>query len=106
VPLRVGGGTRVKIFEARSMAKAAVSTTIGAEGLPVTDGRDIVIADDPARFAEAVVHLIRESESRRRIEAAARQMERYDWSAVAGDLEAALVAVAGDREPAPSRMTA
>ncbi len=92
VPLRIGGGTRLKIFEAMSMGKAVVSTTIGAEGLPVTSGRDIVIADDPQPFAEAVVKLIAEPDVRRDIESAARRLvvERYDWSAVAQDFEAAL----------------
>lgn len=95
VPLRIGGGTRLKIFEAMSMAKAVVSTTVGAEGLPVTSGRDIVIADEPARFAQAVVHLIRDTDARRRIESAARQLvvEKYDWAAVAHDFEEALAAV-------------
>jgi sugar transferase (PEP-CTERM/EpsH1 system associated) len=92
VPLRIGGGTRLKIFEAMSMAKAVVSTTVGAEGLPVTPGRDIVIADEPARFAQAVVHLLRSETDRRRLEAAARQLvvDRYDWSAVSREFEAAL----------------
>jgi sugar transferase (PEP-CTERM/EpsH1 system associated) len=97
VPLRIGGGTRLKIFEAMSMAKAVVSTTVGAEGLPVTSGRDIDIADEPARFAHAVVHLIRDTEARRAIETAARRLvvERYDWSAVANDFEDALLRAAG-----------
>jgi glycosyltransferase involved in cell wall biosynthesis len=92
VPLRIGGGTRLKIFEAMAMGKAVVSTTIGAEGLPVTPGHDIVIADDPAEFARSVVDLIRDDAARRRIETAARQLvvERYDWSAVAQDFEHAL----------------
>ena len=95
VPLRIGGGTRLKIFEAMSMGKAVVSTTVGAEGLPVTPGRDIVLADEPARFAQSVIHLIRDTEARRRIEAAARRVvvEKYDWAAVAGDFEDALAAV-------------
>jgi sugar transferase (PEP-CTERM/EpsH1 system associated) len=97
VPLRIGGGTRLKIFEAMAMGKAVVSTTIGAEGLPVTSGRDIAIADEPARFAHAVVHLMRDTEARRQIETAARRLvvERYDWSAVATDFEAALLRAAG-----------
>ena len=97
VPLRIGGGTRLKIFEAMSMSKAVVSTTIGAEGLPVTNGRDIEIADDPARFAEAVVRLMRDPEARRAIESAARRLvvERYDWSAVAADFEDALMKAGG-----------
>jgi len=74
------------------MAKAIVSTTVGAEGLPVTDGADIVIADEPAAFANAVVRLIRDEPQRARLEQAARQLvvERYDWSAVAQDFEDAL----------------
>ncbi len=97
VPLRIGGGTRLKIFEAMAMGRAVVSTTIGAEGLPVTSGRDIVIADGPDAFSRAVVDLIRNQERRRRIEAAARQLvvDRYDWCAVAHDLEQALTTVAG-----------
>ena len=79
------------------MAKAVVSTTVGAEGLPVTNGRDIDIADEPARFAHAVVHLMRDTEARRAIEASARRLvvERYDWSAVASDFEDALLRAAG-----------
>ena len=97
VPLRIGGGTRLKIFEAMAMAKAVVSTTIGAEGLPVTHGRDILIADDPAAFADAVVRLIRNKTERQALEAAARRLvvERYDWSAVAEDFEEALSRVCG-----------
>ena len=92
VPLRIGGGTRLKIFEAMAMGKAVVSTTVGAEGLPVTPGRDILIADEPVRFAQTVVHLMRDAELRRRIETSARRLvvDRYDWSAVAGDFEDAL----------------
>ena len=104
VPLRIGGGTRLKIFEAMGMAKAIVSTTIGAEGLPVTDGTDIVIADDPGAFANAVVGLIRDDDRRRQIEQAARRLvvERYDWSAVAQDFEDALVRAKGDRHVFPA----
>lgn len=92
VPLRIGGGTRLKIFEAMSMGKAVVSTTVGAEGLPVTDGHDIVLADEPQSFADAVVDLIRDPDARARVEAAARRLvvDRYDWSAVAEDFEGAL----------------
>ena len=100
VPLRIGGGTRLKIFEAMSMAKAVVSTTVGAEGLPVTAGRDIELADEPARFAHSVVHLMRDAGARQSIEKAARQLvvERYDWSAVAQDFEAALLRAANVSE--------
>jgi sugar transferase (PEP-CTERM/EpsH1 system associated) len=93
VPLRIGGGTRLKIFEAMAMGKAVVSTTIGAEGLPVADGEHLLLADDPASFARAVVHLMRDTAHRGQIEAAARALvlARYDWSAVAGELEDALI---------------
>jgi glycosyltransferase involved in cell wall biosynthesis len=79
-----------------AMAKAVVSTTIGAEGLPVTTGRNIEMADEPDAFAQSVVRLIRDTDARRSIEAAARQLvvEKYDWSAVAKDFEAALLRVA------------
>ena len=92
VPLRIGGGTRLKIFEAMGMGKAVVSTTIGAEGLPVTDGSDLVLADEPAAFAASVVALMRDGDRRRRMAIAARRLvvERYDWSAVAQDFENAL----------------
>jgi sugar transferase (PEP-CTERM/EpsH1 system associated) len=95
VPLRVGGGTRLKIFEAMSMGKAVVSTTVGAEGLPVADGRDVVIADEPAAFAQAIVRLLRDGAERRRLEAAARQLvvDHYDWSSVAQEIETALAGV-------------
>ncbi|HJR58582.1 MAG TPA: glycosyltransferase [Vicinamibacterales bacterium] len=109
VPLRIGGGTRLKIFEAMSMAKAVVSTSIGAEGLPVTPGRDIVIADEPVRFAQAVVHMIRDADARRRVETAARQVvvEKYDWAAVAQEFEHALTAArAAHADGTASRLTA
>ena len=104
VPLRIGGGTRLKIFEAMSMGKAVVSTTVGAEGLPVTPGRNILLADEPARFAQAVVHMIRDVDARRSLEIEARRIvvERYDWSAVAEDFEDALehVVAGGNARPA------
>jgi sugar transferase (PEP-CTERM/EpsH1 system associated) len=93
VPLRIGGGTRLKIFEAMAMAKAVVSTGIGAEGLPVAHGEHLCLADDPQNFARAVVGLLRHEDRRRHLGEAARALvlERYDWSAVAGQLETALI---------------
>jgi sugar transferase (PEP-CTERM/EpsH1 system associated) len=104
VPLRIGGGTRLKIFEAMSMGKAVVSTTVGAEGLPVTAGTHLCLADEPRAFARSVVRLLRDVARRRQLEAAARTLvvEQYDWSAVAGALEDSLVRFArGPHEPAP-----
>jgi sugar transferase (PEP-CTERM/EpsH1 system associated) len=93
VPIRIGGGTRLKIFEAMAMRKAVVSTTIGAEGLPVTDGRDVLIADTPEQFANSVVMLLRDRTRRETLEHAARELvvTHYDWAAVASELEDALV---------------
>jgi glycosyltransferase involved in cell wall biosynthesis len=92
VPLRIGGGTRLKIFEAMAMGKPIVSTAVGAEGLPVRDGEHLVLADDPARFADAVVRLLRDTTARRQLAEHGRDLvrARYDWSAVAGELDAAL----------------
>jgi sugar transferase (PEP-CTERM/EpsH1 system associated) len=97
VPIRIGGGTRLKIFEAMAMGKAVVSTTIGAEGLPVHDGTDVAMADTPEAFAGTVVSLLRDAARRTQLERAARELvvTKYDWSAVAGQLEEALVAAAG-----------
>jgi len=84
VPLRIGGGTRLKIFEAMAMGKAMVSTSIGAEGLEVENGRDLLLADDASSFADAVILLLRDAATRRKFEQAARQLAgNYDWSRIA-----------------------
>jgi sugar transferase (PEP-CTERM/EpsH1 system associated) len=92
VPLRIGGGTRLKIFEAMAMGQAVVSTTIGAEGLPITHGEHALIADGPRAFADAVVSLLRDARRRQALSATARQLvvEHYDWSVAAEVLDAAL----------------
>jgi glycosyltransferase involved in cell wall biosynthesis len=97
VPLRIGGGTRLKIYEAMAMRKAVVSTTIGAEGLDVNHGRDILLADDPQTFADYVTSLLRDHPMRMRFEAAAaRQAARYDWSVVTDRFEEALAQAIGN----------
>ena len=60
VPLRIGGGTRLKIYEAMAMEKAIVSTTIGAEGLPVKDGAELLLADTTEELAEAVIRVLKD----------------------------------------------
>jgi glycosyltransferase involved in cell wall biosynthesis len=83
VPLRVGGGTRLKIYEAMAAGKAVVSTSIGAEGLDVHDGTDVMLADDPGAFAQATIVLLRDADLRRAYEReAARLAAKYDWSAI------------------------
>ncbi|MGA2389749.1 MAG: glycosyltransferase [Candidatus Sulfotelmatobacter sp.] len=84
VPLRIGGGTRLKIFEAMAMGKAVVSTSIGAEGLDVVDGRDVLIADAPEAFATNIASLLRNPDLRQNYEQAASALAaRYDWSEIA-----------------------
>lgn len=83
VPLRVGGGTRLKIYEAMAAGKAVVSTSVGAEGLDVHDDHDIVLADDPMVFAESVVKLLQDVGLRRRFEQAAAALSvKYGWAAI------------------------
>jgi glycosyltransferase involved in cell wall biosynthesis len=91
VPLRIGGGTRLKIFEAMSAGRAIVSTTIGAEGLPVEHGKNILLADDAQAFADAVIRVLKESALRRRLAAAALALaSEHDWSTVVQVLERAI----------------
>lgn len=96
VPLRIGGGTRLKIYEAMAAGKAIVSTSVGAEGLDVHHEQDILLADDPKKFAEAVVMLLQDKTARRRYERAAAELAgRYDWAAVGAKFEEVLARVAG-----------
>ncbi|HJU16622.1 MAG TPA: glycosyltransferase family 4 protein [Stellaceae bacterium] len=89
VPLRLGGGTRLKIVEAMAMGKAVVSTTLGAEGIEAVPGRDLLVADEPAAFADAVNRLLTEPSLAARIGRSARQLavERYGWNGAARALE-------------------
>jgi glycosyltransferase involved in cell wall biosynthesis len=92
VPLRIGGGTRLKIYESMAARVPVVSTTIGAEGLEIHPPEDIRIADEPARFAaECLALLDNEAERRRQAEAAWRLVStRFSWDRVALDFEAIL----------------
>ncbi len=103
VPLRIGGGTRLKIFEAMAMGKPVVSTTVGAEGLPVEDGVNIVLADGAGDFARAVARLLGDPALGERLGQSARDLmvKRCDWSVVAADLEEALVSVAAGGRLSP-----
>src|SRR5205807_213678 len=90
VPLRIGGGTRLKIFEALAMGKAVVSTPVGAEGLPLEPGVHYLSAGGPAEFARAVVSLLRDPSRRQALGTAGRRLveERFSWSHVAREFEA------------------
>ena len=80
VPLRIGSGTRLKILEAAAMGKPIVSTTLGAEGLDFVNGEEIVLADDPAKFAEAVAELLADPGARRKLGDAARNRAERGYS--------------------------
>jgi len=83
VPLRIGGGTRLKIYEAMAAGKAVVSTSVGAEGLDVHHGQDILLADNAPAFADGVVALLRDHGLRAHYErAAARLAAQFDWPAI------------------------
>jgi polysaccharide biosynthesis protein PslH len=84
VPLRSGSGMRVKILNALAMGLPVVSTTVGAEGIDVTDGENILLADSPEAFAEAVLRLLSEPELGARLGAVGRRLmvERYSWDVV------------------------
>jgi glycosyltransferase involved in cell wall biosynthesis len=90
VPLRVGGGTRLKILEAMAMGKAVVSTAVGAEGLAVTDGHDILLANDAESFAVQTRRVLDDDALVGRLGAAARRLVEsdYQWKASARKLEA------------------
>ena len=109
VPLRAGGGTRLKIFEALAMGKPVVSTTVGAEGLALEPGRHFIAADDPDAFSDAVIGLLRDPERRRTLGAAGRELveAHYSWPTVARDFEERCEEVvalhAQERETAHSR---
>ena len=89
VPLRLGGGTRLKIVEAMAMGKAIVSTTLGAEGIEAVPGRELLLADEPTAFADAVNRLLAEPGLAGRIGRSARRLavDRYAWSGAARALE-------------------
>jgi sugar transferase (PEP-CTERM/EpsH1 system associated) len=85
VPLRIGSGTRLKIYEAMAMEKPIVSTTVGAEGLPVRDGVELLLADSPSAFADAVVRVLSDEAFAERLgECSAKLVrEQFGWDRVA-----------------------
>jgi glycosyltransferase involved in cell wall biosynthesis len=90
VPLRIGGGTRFKILEAMAMARPVVSTAIGAEGIEARPGQDILLADDPVAFAEAVGRVLDDPRLGNEMGRLGRALveARYSWDAAGGRLEA------------------
>lgn len=92
VPLRAGGGSRLKILEAFAAGTPVVSTSIGAEGLEAEDGVHLLVADSPADFAAAVVRLLEDGQLYEKLRRNARLLaeEKYDWQVLAKKFEAAL----------------
>ena len=88
VPLRVGGGTRLKVLDAMASGKAIVSTSIGCEGIDVTPGEHLLVGDTPAAFAQATIDLLKDPARRRALGTSARgQVERrYSWDVVGRQL--------------------
>lgn len=102
VPLRVGGGTRLKILDAWAMGKPLVSTSIGCEGLAARDGENILVRDDPAAFVAGVAALLDDAALRRRIAAGARATAEqvYDWDVIGDAMIARYLEVARMAPPA------
>ena len=99
-PLQIGSGTRLKILEAFAMKKAVVSTSIGCEGLTVTAGKHLLIADHPGEFARAVIDLVRDSEMRAALGNAGRTLveKEYSWEACGARLLRALETYMQEKE--------
>lgn len=91
-PLRSGGGSRLKILEAMAARRAVVATSVGAEGIAVTPGEDIVLADDPRGLADACVKLLDDEQLRRRIAGGGHRLvtQRYDWRGLGDQLNEVL----------------
>lgn len=85
IPLRIGGGTRIKAYEAMAMGRAVISTRVGVEGLPVRHGEELIIADGPEQFASSIVQLLGDAVARAKIERNARSLvqHHFGWKTVA-----------------------
>jgi len=99
VPLRVGGGTRLKVLEALAMGKPIVSTSLGVEGIAVRHGENVLLADGEAEFADAVVRLVRDRAQASRVGLSGRRLveRRYDWNRIVEELEAVYAQAAAGR---------
>jgi glycosyltransferase involved in cell wall biosynthesis len=99
VPLRQGSGTRLKILEAMALGTPVVATSKGAEGLDITPGHDILIADEPEEFAHQVIRLLRDAALRTHLADNARRLveQRYDWQQIGRDFVDLMEAAAGER---------
>jgi glycosyltransferase involved in cell wall biosynthesis len=105
VPIRVGGGTRIKILDAWAMGKAVVSTSIGCEGLAAVDGDNILIRDDPRGFADAVARVLEDAPLRQALGRAGRStVERlYSWERIGRRMVSDYMALVDSRSSGASR---
>lgn len=108
VPLRIGSGTRIKVYEGMAMGKATVCTRLGAEGLAVHHGRDIFLSDDSRQFAQHVVDLLLDRELRQKCgQQAVQSVQKQEWSVsaqvFANALQSALTAKEDLSNPAPAQ---
>jgi glycosyltransferase involved in cell wall biosynthesis len=100
VPLRMGGGTRLKVLEALAMGKGVVTTSLGCEGLNVRHGEHLLVGDTPKAFADAVLYLLDRRDVAEELGSRGRQLvERsYGWAASVARLEAFYRNLIGHRE--------
>jgi glycosyltransferase involved in cell wall biosynthesis len=89
IPIRIGGGTRLKVLEAMAMSKAIVSTSVGCEGFALESGRELEMADEPAAFSARVLALLKDPDRRRVLGETARRFaeDNYDWRSIVPLLE-------------------
>ena len=99
VPIRFGGGTRIKILEAFAHRIPVVSTSVGCEGLDVVDGEHLLVADDPETFASACIRLYEDADLRARLVAAAAQLweSRYRWTVLTPAIVSTVQAALGEK---------
>jgi glycosyltransferase involved in cell wall biosynthesis len=99
VPLRYGGGTRLKILQALGQGLPVLSTSLGCEGLQLSHGDEVLVADDPVEFARAIERLCEDDDLCRRLSVLGRKKveAEYDWSIIGDAFHAAIAEVAGER---------
>ena len=93
VPLRIGGGTRIKILHSMAMGLPVVSTALGSEGLEVVDGVHLLVRDQPQDFADAILQLFSDSDLRQKLRQNGRELveQKYDWQAIFQAADQALI---------------
>ena len=100
VPVRAGGGMRVRILEAFARAAPVVTTTVGLEGIDACSGEDVLVADSPDDFARSVITLLQDKELQQKLSVNGRRLveKKYDWQVVLGELDKVYRGLAGSRK--------